>query len=344
MEQQAQATSEPEKKILAATDDPRYSFIQSESMYPEFTDTLMEPDKENTEAKEGAEGEALVPAKEAEKTEDEKQKTETDELQAQAEDKAKKPKKDPDTLEKELDEERRRIKVITKARHDAERQVEAREKRIKELEEENKTLKSSVPAPDKPSRETFESDEEYIEALTKWSAKMALREEREAEAAKATEKATVKEGQELEAVEEEVEDDIQTMLKRAHKKHDDFDAVVGKNPDVQITESMMVVLMNMEYDGEAQAEDILYYLGKHPEEAEKIASLTPKTDDKATDIQRLKVIKELAKIELKVNAPAPQRKVTSAPEPITPVKTTGAIEKDLSKMSQREYERARAEK
>ena len=85
-------------------------------------------------------------------------------------------------------------------------------------------------------------------------------------------------------------------------------------------------------------QEILYYLGKNPDISAAIGEMST-----------LKAAKEIGKIEArlvegekkpeekKADPPAPAKKLTQTPEPIEPVRSTGATEKDPSQMSPKEY-------
>ncbi len=91
---------------------------------------------------------------------------------------------------------------------------------------------------------------------------------------------------------------------RADSKYDDYDTVVG---ELQPNSPFVVAIMDAE-----NSEDVAYYLGKHPKEAEKIAALPPYSQ-----------IREIGKLEAKLLAEAKKPIAPSkAPAPITPV--TGA--------------------
>ena len=83
---------------------------------------------------------------------------------------------------------------------------------------------------------------------------------------------------------------------------------------------------------------LTYYLGKNPDELEKISSMTPN-----------QALRYIGKLEAKISdtpSPAPATKpVTSAPKPIAPLgsaKPSGIAEKDPEKMTMAEYAAWRA--
>jgi hypothetical protein len=77
--------------------------------------------------------------------------------------------------------------------------------------------------------------------------------------------------------------------------------------------------------------EVLYHLGSHPDEAKRIAMLSP-----------LAAARELGRIEARLSMPAP-RTTTKAPPPVKPVGASDAgVRKDPATMSQAEYEAWRA--
>ncbi len=298
--------------VVNTADDPRNLSVTSVGALPESVDrAAKEETQEEKAAPEEKKEEAPAPEKKEEPAKEEK-----DEKQPKTPEQVR-----VEQLEKELEGERKRIPVLTKARREAERLAESRDQKIKELEEELKKAKAAVPPKDKPKLTDFDSEEEFMEALADWKVEQKLREKEEK-----TEKET-REVTEKQAVDEEY-DALDARMEKGRGKYEDFNKVV-LDENLRLSESMVEAILFSD-----NAEDILYYLGKHPEESAKIADLPP-----------MKAASELGKIEAKLTEKSaepsppepPKKKVTQAPEPITPVKTTGAIEKDPARMTQREY-------
>jgi len=208
----------------------------------------------------------------------------------------------------------RRIDEITKKFRTAERERDfERSKRI-ELEAEVEKLKESAPPTDKPKLEDFESEVEFLEALTDWKVEQKLRVEKEKslqEKATEQERAAVAEGY----------DAVDASMEKGREKYSDFeDLVMSEN--LQISDAMLATVMLSEI-----AEDILYYLGSHPEESAAIAALEDERQ----------VAFEIGKIEERLKAPPLPKKLPGAPPPITPVRTTGVVEKNPENMTAKEY-------
>lgn len=158
---------------------------------------------------------------------------------------------------------------------------------------------------DAPKRESFESYEEYLEA------KAAYRAEKAAEKLLAErENLTRKQREELE--EKERADTWAKRQKLGREKYKDFDDVVG-NDEVPITKAMAEAIMEADLGYE-----VAYYLGKHPEEAERIADLSP-----------ARQAVEIGKLEAKLSE-SPKPKASQAPEPISPVKGGGVADGSLN--------------
>jgi hypothetical protein len=214
---------------------------------------------------------------------------------------------------KEKDPDQHRIDVLTKARRSAERERdEERTKRLA-LEEELKTAKKSIPAKDKPKLDDFEGEAEFLEALADWKVDQKLRDHEE-QTTKATRESTEKK-----AIDEEYEA-LDSKMEKGRDKYPDFNELV-LDENLKLSEAVIEAVLFSDI-----AEDVLYYLGKHPDESARISKLPA-----------MKAAHELGKIEAKLTAPPPKKKTTQAPDPIIPVATTGAIDKDPGQMTPREY-------
>ena len=152
----------------------------------------------------------------------------------------------------------------------------------------------TVEAPAKPTADQYQTTEDYVEALAGWKAEeIVSRRVSEAQ----------RQGQEAQQQRQlaEIEDAFSERCDEVRGKHDDYDDVVG-NPALHITPAMAATIKQSETGPE-----LAYYLGKNPQEATRIAKLSPFLQ-----------AKELGRLEVKVSeAPAP--KTSAAPEPIKPV-------------------------
>ncbi len=94
------------------------------------------------------------------------------------------------------------------------------------------------------------------------------------------------------------------------EKYEDFDQLVS-NPNLTITKTMAEVIQESDIGPE-----VAYHLGKNPHEAARIAALSP-----------VQQAREVTKLEARLIAEPPVKKVTSAPAPLSPVTTKGTPSK-----------------
>jgi len=217
------------------------------------------------------------------------------------------------------------------------------EQKIATLQAEVEALKpkAAPPPEDKPPKmEDFTKDgqvdwDKYTDAKADYAAKQAVKAERERQAQEKQAEQTEK----LRAKHQASED----AAKAAHK---DWDRVMEGIQGTAVDNQPPFVL-NFIAESENSGE-LRYYLASHPDEAEKIAKLSP-----------IRGIKELGKIEdsltVKPSEPAKapagegETKKVGAPPPITPLSGsgTGSVNTDPAKMTYKElraYERERARK
>lgn len=100
----------------------------------------------------------------------------------------------------------------------------------------------------------------------------------------------------------QVVDAYETRADEARGRFADFDTV-AYNEDLKVSDLMADTIRDSDL-----GPDLLYHLGKNPQESARIASLPA-----------LHQVKELAKLEVKLAANPPVKKVSSAPEPIKPL-------------------------
>lgn len=185
-----------------------------------------------------------------------------------------------DILEKRLAKERRkRIELETRYK----------------VEQEMRQRPEPKPVADgEPKREQFNDYEGFLEARAEWKADQRVNErlakqseERQHQAHQDTERKAV--------------EDFQKRSREAAKSIPDFEEVVADS-DAIVTRAMSEAIISSE-DGHL----IVYHLAKNPDEAERIASLSPAAQ-----------AREIGKIEATLSKPAP-KKPSSAPAPISPV-------------------------
>lgn len=204
----------------------------------------------------------------------------------------------------------KRIDELVKLREEARRDAEYWRKIAIEKLGAAKKDASASPAPsggkgEKPDPSKFKTYDQYVEALTDWKVreKMSL----EAEARRR----------------DEAGRRLAERITAAEKKYPDF-RNVALNPDVSITPLMFEAIV----ESEAGAE-VAYFLGKHPDEAERLSRLSP-----------LSAVKEIGRIEAKLIGAEriEPRRVTQAPSPVRTLEGSGeAADRSPAEMSMDEY-------
>ena len=261
--------------------------------------------------------------KEEEKKVEEKAKDEPPKASAENTDEDKKKEKEKEDDLKDPVE--KRIGKLTKKWRTTERERDFERAKRLEAEAELAKLKSQIPSADKPKREDFEDEAEFLEALTDWKVESKLKAHSEV--------VTKKIGEDAEKqAATEIEQELEEISEKGQDKYEDYSTVVF-DKDLVLTQGMVETALLTDI-----AEDILYYLGKNPDISAAIG-----------EMPALKAAKEIGKIEArlvaekkkpdekKADPPAPAKKLTQTPEPIDPVRSTGAIDKDPSQMSAKEY-------
>jgi hypothetical protein len=179
-----------------------------------------------------------------------------------------------------------------------------------------KSAPSEKPTPDK-----FNTYEDYVEALADWKSEQKVSkalEEREQETAKKVQDAQIK----------ETFDSYNKRVSEFRGEHDDFDEVVGRD-DISIPQSVQLAIVEMD-----NGPEVAYYLGQHPEEAEKLLNMSP-----------LKSVMAIARISDSLTKESPEpRPVSRAAAPVKPVGSSSTRSSvSLEDLPQREYNRIRNE-
>jgi len=331
------------RKVVNGVDDPNLLSVDSTNPLPTNVDTLevVEEKKpeEKKEEKKDENSSGTVDGKPANAEQSVKtvpDNTNTDDKDDKKEDKKedKKPPEEDKPL-RSKDPVQERIDKITKKFRAAERETEFERNKNAKLEEELAKLKSTVVAEDKPKREDFEDVEEYAQALTAWTVKKELA-TAEAKKVKSTEVDKDKE------VFQQVAEKMDAAFESGKDKYDDFVEVVTAK-DLAVPTAMINIILETEV-----ADEVMYYLGKNPDEALDIAGLSTaaatrrimKIEAKLIAARDAKVTPAPAKKDDGTQEPAAKptpKKVSSAPEPIETVIADGAIQKDPNAMSPKEY-------
>ena len=306
--------------IINGVDNP--NLLSVDSTTPIATDADVIKEGEEKKADEEKKEPEKAPEKPPEKKVDEEKKPEGGAKATPAEDTKKDETKKEDDLKDPVE---KRIGKLTKKWRTTERERDFERAKRLEAEAELAKLKSQIPSADKPKREDFEDEAEFLEALTDWKVESKLKTHSEV--------VTKKIGEDAEKrAATEIEQELEEISEKGQDKYEDYSTVVF-DKDLVLTQGMVETALLTDI-----AEDILYYLGKNPDISAAIG-----------EMPALKAAKEIGKIEArlvaekkkpdekKADPPAPAKKLTQTPEPIDPVRSTGAIDKDPSQMSAKEY-------
>ena len=166
----------------------------------------------------------------------------------------------------------------------------AREQRKWERQQQAKVAETPRKPAEVPSVDQFESPDAYAEVLAVRKAEELLQQ------------------REIQRQQAELQEAYHQREEEARDRYDDFEQV-AYNPKLPITDVMAETIRASDV-----GPDLAYWLGSNPKEAERISRMSP-----------LMQAKEIGRIEAKMAAnPAPTKKASSAPTPITPVTNRAA--------------------
>lgn len=258
--------------------------------------------------KTGEQGELTVTPedKEDESSKDGEPAAKTDEEAASEEEK----KRPPKGVQKRLDE-------LTREREDWKRESQYWRQQTERTQQgeppQAATGKQGVATDEnKPKVESYESYDDYVEALTDWKAAKVSRETFQAQASEAADRDARFRAQE----------NFHVKATEARQKYTDFDEVVT-TAQAPCTESMFHAILNC-----GSGAEVMYHLGKNPQESARIAGLSA-----------MGQIMEIGRIEERLRASAhTPPKPPGAPPPINPLKGGGGSDnKNPDTMSYNEY-------
>ncbi len=207
--------------------------------------------------------------------------------------------KAPEAEQKDT-EEQHRSRAWRRLDRWRQRAIEA-ETRLK-LSQETKPVEKQRES-DEPVRDQFGTYEEFIEARAEWKATKA--------ADKTLREAIKRDEQEsIRAEQEKTNQQWSKRIDSARDEIDDFDEICSES-EATVTPHMSSAIMESD-----RGPHIAYYLAKNPEEAERIAKLSPS-----------KQMAAIVNLEEKVAKPV--KTPSKAPEPIKPVGKSASSDNDL---------------
>jgi hypothetical protein len=120
---------------------------------------------------------------------------------------------------------------------------------------------------------------------------------------------------------------VNKTITEGRKAFQDFDALTAAVDDViggfADTEGRMRPITAAIFDSE-KPHELIKHLAENPEEADELAALPP-----------IRQVRRIAQIEIELGKAKP--KASSAPKPIVPARGSGVVQKDQSKMSDKEW-------
>lgn len=245
-------------------------------------------------------------------------KAESGENQPQPADKEADKPQDEDVSEKRRNGLSKRFSELTQARREAEARAERAEREAAQLREQAQA-KAKEGGESEPSIDQFDDYAEYVRAVSRWEARQAANAAQN-EAMEARQRAAAEERKARITAEYQAKADL------AREKFPDFDAVAYRQ-DVPVSQVMVEAIMESDLGAELQ-----YFWGQNPDEAARIAVLSPQA-----------ALLAIGRLEARIaSQPAPS-KVTKAPDPISPVAARATAPKSLDEMTDEEYAAFRRE-
>ena len=257
--------------------------------------------------------EEVTATEEAAPVEEQEESTTSEETEETADDSSAEPEKKSKGVQKRIDE-------LVRQREEERRRSE----RLEQMLHESYTKKPETVQPEvvekPPKEDSFDDYNEYLKAMARFEARQELRQEQDR-----TRKE--QERQQAEQSQRTQQEKISEVLAKGSAEKEDFDLVV-RNPSLALTNEMVGIAAES-----TVGHDVLYFLGKNPEESARISQLPP-----------LSQAREIGKIEARITTKQPKTP-TNAPDPIKPVSTVGNLaEKDPAKMSDKEFAKWRQQR
>jgi len=196
--------------------------------------------------------------------------------------------------------------------------------------------------PVKPAKADYSDPDRWDEALMSYAdEKAAWTARREVNARLAEEQGRIQEAASAEG-QKMAREAYKERMEKTREKYPDFDEFAN-SAEVKVSMPVAHAIIQSE-----NGPDIQYYLGQHPEEAERLSAMTvrqfnpqTRTMDAVPDVARQ--LLELGKIVAKIStAPPLKPAISNAPKPLKPLKGgEAAVSKDPQNMSMDEYARYR---
>lgn len=184
----------------------------------------------------------------------------------------------------------RRIDRLTREKYQLRARLEELERRVSEP-----APKAAEPQ-GAPKLEQFESFDDYVSAKAEWVAEQKFRTLTESQQREARE-------QQAQRQQAEVSQSWQQRIESARSSVPDYDEII-ESADVVLSPAMGQAIVESE-----QGPMVALYLARHPDEAEKLASLSPTA-----------VARAIGRIEAKLESEQITKTQSTAPKPPSPVR------------------------
>ena len=212
----------------------------------------------------------------------------------------------------------KRIDRAVRQKYEAEARAKMLEERVAAMESRQFAPQQQRPANDgEPTIDKFDNFDEYVAAKAEYIAKKQIestlteREKRQSAESEAAER-------------KKTADSWNKRIAAATVEMPDFEEVLASS-DVPMTPPMQQAIMESDIGPK-----LAYYLANNPDEAEKIAGMSP-----------IGAIRTLGRIEERLATAKPAVQTTNAPPPLKPIGSKSVVTKDPGKMSDAEYEKWR---
>jgi len=239
----------------------------------------------------------------------------------------------PHTEESESHEEEETEEAPVRQKNGYKQKLEKERAEKARIADENAALKEQLAKYNPPKQETkvdadleptesdFETPYDYFKALSKWEARQVIRDER------AAEKQANEQSRQVQALQAKVER-VSEQVDANPDAYPDFDEKMDALTEQGlITQSVANAVLDCD-----NAADVAYHLANNPQE---LKSLMGKSD--------AEVIRYIAKLEAKLEAPVVNVRQTRAAAPISPIKNSGSGNtQSPDKMDFEDYKKQRA--
>jgi hypothetical protein len=193
-----------------------------------------------------------------------------------------------------------RINDLTRARREAERERDFYKGLVSQP-----TPASPVEGAPKPTADSFDTYDDYVEALTDWKVEQTINKQSSAKAQQTTEMVRAA--------------SWDAKLAEAVSTIPDFADVVGSS-EIRLAKHVEDAMVDSDLGGH-----LAYHFAQHPELVERLNNLSPN-----------KAALEMGRLEVALSTPV-AKPTTKAPAPVTPIRSAPARQDDLAKVPMDQY-------